>query len=140
MIYYDPAINSSQTFGIIDIALDLPGQADYALLDDEEKLKSPRFTIQFANRQVLWKYVRKDARAEAVTDTGDTGYTFELAGDAFVSTAPIPLSETVCKTLKLDFNTTDYRLFPLPNPRAGNLGIFRRDEFDYLCSAVYLNY
>ena len=140
MIYYDTTINPVSSFGIVDIAMNLPGESEYSLLDEEEKLKAPLFTIHFANRQVLWKYIRKDGKAEAVTDTGETGYVFERVGDEFISTVPIPLSETVCKTLKLDFNTKDFRLYPLPNPLAGNLAKFRRDDYDYLCSEVYLNY
>lgn len=140
IIYYDPAINSASVFGVVEIFNHLPGTDDFSLLTDDEKLKFTKYYLQFANRRVLWKYVRKDGKAESITDTGDTGYVFNLEGDNFISAIPLPLSENVCKTLKLEFNTKDFRLFPLPNPPVKRLGRYNQNDFDYLCSEVYLNY
>lgn len=139
-LYHDPLLNAGNVIGIIEIFNHLPATDDYALLTEDEKIKYARYVIHFPNRRVLWKYVRKDSKAQSITDTGDTGYGFSLEGDDFVSTTPIPLSESVCKTLKLEFNTKDYRVFPLPNPPVQRLGKYTQHDYDYLCSEVYLNY
>lgn len=139
-VYFDPFVSPANTFGVIEIFNHLPGLDDYALLTDEEKLKSARYTIHFPFRRVLWKYVRKDGKAQTITDVGETGYVFNLDGDNFISAIPLPLSEAVCKTLKLEFNTKDFRMFPLPNPQVNRLGRYNQNDFDYFCSEVYLNY
>jgi hypothetical protein len=140
VVYFDPLLNAGNMLGVIEIFNHLPGANDYALLTDDEKLKNTKFRIQFANRKILWKYTRKDSKADSVTDTGDTAYKFNLQGDSFVSAIPIPLSEDVLKTLKLEFNTKDFRLFPLPNPKVNQLAVYKQDDYDYLCSEVHLNY
>ena len=140
VIYYDPLLVNGNILGIIEIYNYLPGDNDYALLTDDEKIRKNAFRIQFPNRKVLWKYIRKDSKAQTITDIGDTGYEFNLNGDDFVSSIPIPLSEEVLKTLKLEFNTKDFRLFPLPNPKINRLAKYTQNDYDYLCSEVYLNY
>ncbi|MBE7169596.1 MAG: hypothetical protein INR73_03355 [Williamsia sp.] len=139
-IYYDPAVEFSTLFGVIEIYNHLPGQDAYAFLTDEEQIKTADYQLLFPVRRVLWKYIRKDGRADAITDTGDTGYQFSLKGDEFISSVPMPFSESPLKTLRLDFNTHDFRLFPLPNPSVERLRKCVQDEYEYLCSEVNLNY
>ena len=139
-IYYDPAVDFSTTLGVIDIFNHLPGTDEYAFLTDEEQIRSATYQIFFPARRVLWKYIRKDGKADSITDTGDTGYAFTLKGDEFISSIPLPLSESPLKTLRLDFNTADFRLFPLPNPSIERLRKCTQDEYDYLCSEINLNY
>jgi len=140
IVYYDPVLKAGNILGVIEIFNHLPENDDYSLLTDEEKLKNITYNIQFSNRRVLWKYIRKDGKAKSITDTGETGYVFKLNGEEFVSVIPIPLSEGVLKTLKLEFNSRDFNIHPLPNPRADHLGKFHQNDSDYLCSEVYLNY
>jgi hypothetical protein len=139
-VYYDPILSRGDILGVIEIFNHLRGTDSYALLDEDEKIKSIVYRIQFANRRVLWRYKPKDGKAESITDTGETGYVFNLVGSFFTSSTPIPLSENVLKTLRLDFNTKDFGLFPLPNPGIQRLGKYTQNDFDYLCSEVYLNY
>jgi hypothetical protein len=140
MVYYDPALKAGNILGVIEIFNYLPGSDDYSLLADDEKLKDTTYQIQFANRRVLWKYIRKDGKAKSITDMGETGYVFKLNGEEFVSVIPIPLSEGVVKTLKLEFNSKDFNIHPLANPRTDYLRKFHQNDYDYLCSEVYLNY
>lgn len=139
-IYYDPFLNAGNLIGVIDIFNHISGKDDYSLLDNDEKIRNVKYNIQFPNRRVLWKYIRKDGKAKSITDTGDTGYLFKLNGEEFVSAGPIPLSESVLKTLKLDFNSKDFSMHPLPNPTVQRLGKFTQDDYDYLCSEIFLNY
>lgn len=139
-VYYDPAVDFNTTLGVIDIYSHLPGTDEYAFLTGEEQIRSAAYQVLFPARRVLWKYIRKDGKADKITDTGDTGYAFTLKGDEFVSSIPMPLSESPLKTLRLDFNTADFRLFPLPNPPVERLRKCVQDEYEYLCSEISLNY
>ena len=140
IVYYDPFLNAGNILGVIEIFNHLPGKDDYSLLDDNENIKNIKYSICFANRRVLWKYIRKDGKAISVSDTGDTAYVFNLNGEEFVSAAPIPLSENVLKTLKLDFNSKDFSMQALPNPSVQRLGKFLQNDFNYFCSEIFLNY
>jgi hypothetical protein len=140
MIYYDPHLGLGDRVGVIEIFNHLPASHDYALLTGEEKIKQVNYSLVFPARRVLWKYIRKDSKAQTITDTGATGYEFKLTGDDFVSVSPIPLSEGVLSTLKLEFNTADFKLSPLPNPPVYYFGKCVQDDFEYLCSVMYLNY
>ena len=139
-IYYDPAMNAGNVFGVIEIFNFLPANNEYSLLTEDEKIKEIDYQISFATRSVLWKYIRKDGKAQTVTDSGSTAYQFTLQGDGFVSSSPIPLSENALKTLALEFNTTDFKLSPLPNPSPERFGKCNQNDYDYLCSEIYLNY
>jgi len=48
------------------------------------------------------------------------------------------LSESVLKTLTLEFNTTDFKLSPLPNPSPERFSKCNQNDYDYLCSEIYL--
>ncbi|RDC62669.1 hypothetical protein [Adhaeribacter pallidiroseus] len=139
-VYYDPAVSTGKILGVIEIFNHLPDKNPYALLTDAEKIKKTKFCIWFPTRRVLWKYIRKDTRAQTITDVGSTAYQFKLNGDQFISTVPIPLSESVLKTLKLEFSTADFKVSPLPNPPVQRFGKCHQNDYDYLCSEVYLNY
>lgn len=139
-IYYDPTLDGNGVLGIVEIYNHLLPKDEFSLLDDTEKIKHAKYSIVFPNRRVLWKYVRKDGRAKSITDTGDTGYSFTLDGEEFVSATPIPLSEEALKTLKLEFSSKDFSISPLPNPSVQRLSRHTQDDFDYLCSETYLNY
>lgn len=139
LIYYDPQM-PGRVLGVVEIFNHLPEKDPFSLLTDKEKLKNVDYQLQFATRRVLWKYIRKDGKASSISDTGDTGYVFNLDGNAFVSATPIPLSQSVLKTLKLDFSTKDFSMSPLPNPGVQRLGRCTQDEYDYLCSEIFLNY
>lgn len=139
-IYYDPALQDESMLGVMEIFNHLPAANVYAFLNAVEVIQPKKYTIQFPARRVLWKYTRKDGKAQSITDTGGTAYAFTLHTNDFVSQKPIPLAEAALTTLVLTFNTPDQKLAPLPNPPAGRLGKFNQAGYDYLCSEMYLNY
>ena len=141
LVYHDPLLNTGNIIGVIEIFNHLPAANNYALLGKAEKIKSINYRLRFANRMVLWKYVRKDGKAKSIVDTNkENNYVFSLSGDDFVSATPIPLTQTAVKTLKLEFNTKDVSLQPLPNPRIEHISKYRQNDYDYYCGEVYLNY
>jgi hypothetical protein len=139
-VYYDPALNDAGVFGIIELFNHLPAANVYALLDANEIIQPKKYTIHFPARRVLWKYTRKDSKAQAITDTGVTAWGFTLHTNDFVSHKPIPLAEAALTTLELTFSTPDQKLTPLPNPPANRLGTFNQSGYDYFCTEMYLNY
>lgn len=140
MIYYDPQLIKDPVFGVIEIFNFLTASGDYSFLDGNEVIQKKAYSIQFPARKVLWKYIRKDFKPNAITDTGSTNYVFNLIGNEFVSAIPIPLSEAVVDTLKLEFSTADHALLPLPNPNGNRLAMFHQDDYNYPCAEMYLNY
>lgn len=140
MVYYDPQWPQNGTFGVIELFNHLPQTNIYSLLAPADTVQNKPFLLQFPTRRVLWKYIRKDGTAQAISDTGGTGYSFALQSDAFVSSVPIPLSDTGQVQLKLDFNNGNHSLTPLANPTPARLVKFTQGGYDYLCSEMYLNY
>lgn len=140
MVYYDPLWPQNGTFGVIELFNHVPQTNAYSILAPADTVQNKPFLLQFPTRRVLWKYVRKDGTAQAISDTGGTGYSFVLQSDAFVSSVPIPLSDTGQVQLKLDFNNGNHSLTPLANPTPSRLVKFTRSGYDYLCSEMYLNY
>lgn len=139
-VYYDPALGSGNVLGVVEIYNHLPGNNDFSFLTAAEEIRQRDYVLHFPARSVLWKYNRKDSRANAITDTGDTGYAFTLQGNAFVSNRPILLSQDAVETLELSFTDTASKLAPLPNPSAGRLGRTQQADFAYLSAELFLNY
>jgi len=139
-VYYDPQWPPNGTFGVIELFNHLSQTDGYSILKPMDTVQGKSFVLQFPARRVLWKYVRRDTTAQAISDTGATGYSFVLQSDAFVSSIPIPLSDGGQVKLKLDFNNGNTALAPLANPSPARLVKFNQGGFDYLCSEMYLNY
>ena len=140
MVYYDPGWPQNGTFGVIELFNHLPQTDAYSILKPTDTVQGKPFLLQFPTRRVLWKYIRRDTTAQAISDTGGTGYSFALQSDSFVSSVPIPLSDTGQVQLKLDFNNGNTSLAPLANPSPARLVKFTQGGFDYFCSEMYLNY
>jgi len=140
IIYYDPLISANGAFAVIELFHFLPDTDAYSMLSPAETVRGEVYTLQFPSRRVLWKYVRKDATAITLSDTGATAYSFVLNTDAFVSAIPIPLMETGLPTLKLAFTPGHFDLAPLPSPSPARLVGFTQGGTNYLCAEMYLNY
>lgn len=139
-VYYDPALGSGNVLGMVEIYNHLPGDNDFSFLTATEEIRQRDYVLHFPARSVLWKFNRKDSRASAITDTGETGYAFTLQDNAFVSSRPILLSQDAVETLELSFTDTVSKLAPLPNPPAGRLGRIQKNDFSYLSAELFLNY
>lgn len=139
-VYHDPALGSGNVLGVVEIYNHLPGDNEFSFLTAAEEIRQRDYVLHFPARSVLWKYNRKDSRASAITDTGDTGYAFTLQGNAFVSNRPILLSQDAVETLELSFTDTASKLAPLPNPPVVRLGRTQQADFAYLSAELFLNY
>jgi hypothetical protein len=97
------------------------------------------FSLRFANRSVIWKYLARSSDVTAVKDTSDSISFLAEAGNQFVSSIPVPMREKPIKTLLLKSGLLG-DISPLPNPGADRLGTVTRNGNTYLCSELYLNY
>ena len=84
--YLAPAASSENWFGVIDIGM---GAGDFALLNADGTLRSPRYVLRFLNRATRWRYIFPSA--QTVGAGGD------VAPDAgnnriLVTPAPRPLT------------------------------------------------
>jgi hypothetical protein len=140
MVYYDPAFSSGHMLGVVELFMNLGGADDYSMVNATEMIRQVKYSLFFANRRVVWKYIRKDDKALTIRDAGDNSYFFKITGNEFVSPAPIPLSERPVTSLELLFSGYP-RLHPLPNPPMHALGRCMLDDgHAYFCAEMYLNY
>jgi hypothetical protein len=84
--YLAPEAKGQNWFGVIEIGV---GAADFALLNADGTLRSPRYVVRFLNRSTRWRYIFPSAQA--------VGTGAEVAPDAansraLVTSAPRPLT------------------------------------------------
>jgi hypothetical protein len=84
--YLAPAARSENWFGVIEIG---QGAGDFALLNADGTLRSPRYVLRFLNRATRWRYIFPSAQT--------VGAGGEVAADAgnsriLVTPAPRPLT------------------------------------------------
>lgn len=139
IIYMDEQLAYRNAFGLIEIFNHLPASSDFALLDATGKIKSPVFTLRFANRAVIWKYLARSSDVTAVQDSSASITFLAEPGNQFVSKVPVPLKEKPVKTILLK-SVLLGDVLPLPNPGTDRLGTITRNGNTYLCSELYLNY
>ncbi|HKG07955.1 MAG TPA: hypothetical protein VKB19_15925 [Pedobacter sp.] len=139
IVYMDGQLSYRAVFGLIEVFNYLPPASDFSLLDVAGKLKSPVFSLRFASRAVIWKYLARSSDVTAVKDTSSAITFVAEPGNQFVSKVPVLLREKAIKTLVLK-SVLLGDVLPLPNPGTDRLGSIVKNGNTYLCSEVYLNY
>lgn len=87
----------------------------YQLIDEQGKMQSPVYTINFKNRATLWRYILHGRGADWVQDKSKQ-HAFEKLNDReFVSQKPIPLTQEPIRSLMLGLGAAG-TFSPLPNP------------------------
>ena len=114
--YVDDLAWKQSPFAVIDIHHHPSLPAHNALVDDSGQLRSPRYTIRFASRSTLWRYLLYNKTADALQDKSNQ-YPFNKISDReFVSRRPIPLSQEPIRSLMLQIPALGaFNL--LPNPQ-----------------------
>lgn len=141
--YLDTDAVYSNVAGVVEIFGHLAGTDDFALLDNNGKVKEHKYTIRFANRIAQWKYLTTKQGVKNINDTGGT-YTFvqqpaaPAAAAYFESDKPIPLQQSpFVFELELNAPLSEPPPAPNPNPDDGSMLILNGDQ--YICK-IYLNY
>ena len=139
LIYLDGDVVYRNVFGVLEIVNNLSAANDFALFDAAGKPKGTLFTLQFASRSVIWKYL---SRTSDVTTIEDTANNITFSSDTvnqFTSDKPIPLKESPLTTILLKSATLG-DILPLANPGKDRLATIVRAGNTYLCSELHLNY
>jgi len=139
--HLDGDVVYSDIFGIMEFYNHLNASDAFALFDAQGKPKGTAFTLRFANRSVIWKYLARTNDITAVEDIAASSPLIFTAqpDNQFISTRPIPLTENPITTLLLK-STALGDISPLANPGNIRMGTIVKDGNTYLCSELYLNY
>ena len=138
-IYCDNQAALNNIFGIVEIFNHLPAASDFSLLDAADVVKQKTFTLQFASRSVIWKYLARTADITSVKDSSNS-FTFSSpAAKIFTSAVPISLSEKPIKTIFLESLSLG-NIMPVANPGNNRLSTITQAGDVYYCAETYLNY
>ena len=155
-VYYDPALVSNAICGVVEIFCDLDGVNDYAFATEAAPvppetqpvftIKPRNYTIRFANRRTLWKYIAKTANLTGIVDTNaDVAkrFLFTATGMEFMTDKPVPFTQKPIKLFKPSFVMGPSDPPPLPNASGEMLKkqkLQPADNYEYYCSEIYLIY
>lgn len=156
-IYVDDNAVYRNYFGVVEVYNHLANGNDFALLDDEGKVKDIKvenkpvwlnYTIQFANRLAFWKYISAKEEVTGIEDNS-MQYSFadvplppppipSMAAGIFLSDKPIPMRE-VPGFFDIILETPISGDVPkAPNPDPLISGMLTRFNSNYYCN-IYLN-
>lgn len=135
LIYLNDELTGTRPFAVVDIFQEPSLPAANQLLDGDNHLLSPLYTLFFLNRSTLWKYVLQSGEAASITDTAGVYHFSGPAGTLF-SQAPIPLSDNALN-LTLTIGPLEYPRIACATPE--RLSVCTRDSVDYPCSEIFLN-
>jgi hypothetical protein len=138
-IYYDNQAAYNNIFGIVEIFNHLPAANDFSLLDAADIVKEKTFTLQFASRSVIWKYLARTADITSVKDNSNNFIFSSPAAKIFTSAVPISLSEIPIKTFFLE-SVSLGNITPVANPGNNRLSTITQAGDVYYCAETYLNY
>lgn len=138
-IFLDADAAYRDVFGVLDIINNLPAANDFALFDAAGKPKNKLFTLQFASRSVIWKYLVRTSDVTTIEDTTDSIKFTSDTINQFTSDKPVPLKDKPLTTILLKSATLG-DISPLANPGKDRLATIVRAGNTYLCSEMHLNY
>lgn len=104
-VYFDANAIQQGIIGVIEIFSHLGVTNDYTMLDNTGMIKEVKYSIRFANRSALWKYI---ANTTNVTDivTGVAGLSFIKNSKIFTSNKPIQLKQIPDNSFVLTFSNS----------------------------------
>jgi hypothetical protein len=106
-IYLNDELSSNNVLGLIDIFIESTLKNSYKILDTNNILQSPLYSIYFLNRATIWKYILKRTGSATITESNNfykfssLPQTMPPTPTTVISDFPIPLSQTPL-TVSLD--------------------------------------
>ncbi len=141
--YYDPDVQPREVIGCIEIFSHLDTANSYALLDATGRVNATRFTLQFLNRLVIWKYIARTTNVKTIKDEAEV-YTFDNSVPLeFRSNTPIPVTEKPYDKIAMDYKPAAAPLTTyskLANPSLTHIRKIDIAEDELLCAEIYLNH
>lgn len=140
LIYRDSNALAQNIFGLIELFNHLPPANSFSWFDASGLPKQNNYTLRFANRSAIWKYIARSNDVTAIKDNTAV-YTFNHipASTVFTSSVPIPFREQPLNTLFLE-SASFGQISPIPNPPADRLGTITQDSDNYYCAEKHLHY
>jgi hypothetical protein len=140
LVYHDNAAVLRNDFGLIELFNHLPAANSFSWFDAAGMPKQNIFTLRFANRSALWKYIARTTDVTAIKDNTSL-YTFNNipSSTTFISSVPIPFRERPIDSFFLESASLG-QVSPIPNPPADRLTKVTRGGDNYYCAEKHLNY
>lgn len=135
LMYISSLMAQEPPLGIIEIFHNTQLPAGQQLIDADQKLLSPSYSIAFKNRSTWWRYILRGKNAEKIYDKDDKYRFVKISDKEFVSEMPIPLCQNPIRSLALTLNGIG-TVNTLPNPTTQQI----IPQNGKLFSNIYLNY
>jgi len=140
VVYLDDTAINQNILGIIEIFNHLPAANNFALFDAAGLPKQSTFTLRFANRSAIWKYITRTSNVTAITDTS-SAYSFSTvaASKTFISNKPIPFKDQPITTIAVHTAALG-NVTPIANPGTNRLSNIIQNGELYPCTEKHLNF
>ena len=140
LVYHDKEAILQNCFGMVELFNNLPAANDFSWFDATGLPKQSTYSIRFANRSAIWKYIARSGDVTAIKDNASV-YTFNNvpASTVFTSSVPIPFKEQPLNSLFLESASLG-NISPIPNPPTDRLSTIIQGSDHYYCSEKHLNY
>lgn len=140
-VYIDKTAVYNRVFGVIELFNAYPAGHALSFIDADQRPKGIDYTIRFANRLALWKYITRTTQVTGITLPSMPGAF--IAGPKprqFISAAPLPLSQLPLKPLQL-LKGEAILTSRLANPPPDRIATHTDGSGNtYYCAEMYLNY
>ncbi len=136
-IYLNEELNRRKVFAVIDLFHEHTLPVGYALLNNNDELLSPLFTIAFINRATIWKYVLAGTEVGSISDN-DGVYDFAGPPATIIqSVSPIPLFQ---KALHFTLSVGGQEVTPIACAGPQRLSQLVTPSDTFYCSEIFLTY
>ena len=137
IIYYDLSAKQMPAFAVIEIFNYLPYTDAYGMLNNLGEIKETNYTIHFANRYALWKYIAQSTNVNNVTGAGS----FTQAGQVFTSNNRLAFKQIPDDTIELSLDNGPPTVqAPFPSPCVLKSEKEADGTIKNFYTEVYLNY
>ncbi|MBS1614778.1 MAG: hypothetical protein JST06_01520 [Bacteroidetes bacterium] len=139
-VYVDPEASYARVFGIIELYNCFSSGDDFGWLTAAQIPRGLDYTIRFANRLVIWKYIARTTNVTAIENTAIPN-AFEAGSlpKQFVSRKPLFMQQQPLKTIRVMSGST-ILASRLANPPPDRIATTLESGNEYYCAEMYLNY
>jgi hypothetical protein len=136
-IYYDLPAKQMAAIAVIEIFNHLPDTDAYSMVNNLGEIKETNYTIRFANRYALWKYIAQTTNINAVTGAGG----FTQIGPVFISNNHLAFKQIPDDTIELALDTGPPTVkAPFPSPSVLKSEKEADGSIKNFYTEIYLNY
>jgi hypothetical protein len=140
-LYYDAELKSNKALAVIEIFNCITEGTEYSLQKNipPNVIAAPVYTINFANRLVLWNYIFKTNDFTGVNSTV-AGINFSGSGQTYVSNKPLPFVKRFTYTPFTVSGSSPPKEVPWPSPSVLKYNKESDGSIKNFFTEIYLNY